>query len=129
MVWATTGTAAKNIDGITVHRAFKYSSTDVWSFPLPGTSQFENIKKQDIIIINEVSMITRECLNFIDASWRNAGLYSRYRWENMNKPFGGKMFLLFGDLLQIPWIQEEQVGTKLRLYRKIKNIYIFKDFR
>ena len=129
LVWATTGTAAKNIDGMTVHRAFKYNSKDVWSFPLPGTSQFENLKKQDIIIIDEVSMMTGECLDFIDASWRNAGLYSRYRWEDMNKPFGGKMVILFGDLLQIPWVQEEQVGTKLRLYRKIKDTYIFKGFQ
>ena len=102
LVWATTGTAAKNIDEITVHLAFKYNSKDVSSFPLPGTSQFENLKKQDIIKIDEVSMMTGECLDFIDTSWRNAGLYSRYRWEDMNKPFGGKMVLLFGDLLQIP---------------------------
>ena len=84
LVWATTGTAAKNIDEITVHLAFKYNSKDVWSFPLPGTSQFENLKKQDIIIIDEVSLMTGECLDFIDTSWRNAGLYSRYRWEDMN---------------------------------------------
>ena len=105
LVWATTRTAAKNIDGMTVHRAFKYNSKDVWSFPLPGTSQFENKKKQDIIIIDEVPMMTGECLDFIDAGRRNTGLYSRYRWEEMNKPFGGKMIILFGDLLQIPWVQ------------------------
>ena len=74
-------------------------------------------------------MMTGECLDFIAASWRNAGLYSRYRWDDMNKPFGGKMVLLFGDLLQIPCVQEEQVGTKLRLYRKIKDTYIFKGFQ
>ena len=115
LVWATTGTAAKNIDEITVHLAFKNISKDVWSFPLPGTSQFENLKKQDIIIIDEVSLITGECLDFIDTSWRNAVLYSRYRWEDMNKPFGGKIVILFGDLLQIPWIQEEQVLNKVKI--------------
>ena len=29
LVWATTRTAAKNIDGMTFHRAFKYNSKDV----------------------------------------------------------------------------------------------------
>ena len=129
LVCATTGTAAKEIDGVTVHRAFKYNSKDVGSFPLPGTSHFENLKRQDIIIIDEVSMMTGEWLEFIDASWRNAGLYSRYRLDNMDKPFGGKMIILFGDLLQIPWVQEELVGTKLRIYRKLKDTYIFKAFQ
>ena len=37
LVCATTGTAAKNIDGITVHRAFKYNSRNVWSLPQSGS--------------------------------------------------------------------------------------------
>ena len=53
---------------MTVHKAFKYNSKDVGIFPLSGTSHFANLKRKDIIIIDEVSMMTGECLEFIDAS-------------------------------------------------------------
>ena len=128
LVCATTGTAAKNIDGITVHRAFKYNSRNVWSLPQSGSYQFENLKKQDIVIIDEVSMMTGELLDFIDACLRNTSLYSNNDSYNYYSPFGGKMIILFGDLLQIPWIQEELVGTKTRRYRKITETYIFQHF-
>ena len=128
MVCATTGTAAKNIDGVTVHQGFKYNSKNVWSLPQPGSFQFENLKKQDVIIIDEISMMTGELLDFIDACLRNTSLYSNNDSYSFYSPFGGKMIVLFGDLLQIPWVQEEIVGTKIRKFRKITDTYIFQHF-
>ena len=128
LVWGTTGTAAKNIDGLTVHRAFNYNSKNVWSMPQPGSYYFENLKKQDIIFIDEISMMTGEMLEFIDQWLRNTALYSRYRLEDYYRPFGGKTVILFGDLLQIPWVQEEVIGTKIRKYRKINEAFIFQNF-
>ena len=128
LVWATTGTAAKNIEGVTVHNAFRYYSKNVLDIPQPGTYQFENLKKQDIVIIDEASMMTGELLDFIDATLRNTALYTKYKQESFYKPFGGKMIILFGDLLQIPWVQEEVVGTRIRRYRKINEAYIFQKF-
>ena len=128
LVWGTTGTAAKNINGQTIHRAFNYNSKNVWSMPQPGSYHFENLKKQDVIIIDEISMMTGEMLEFIDQSLRNTALYSRYRLDSYYKPFGGKMVILFGDLLQIPWVQEEIVGVKIRRYRKINDALIFRNF-
>ena len=128
MVWGITGTAAKNIEGVTVHNAFRYYSKNVLDITQPGTYQFENLKKQDIIIIDEASMMTGELLDFIDATLRNIALYTKYKQESFYKPFGGKMIILFGDLLQIPCVQEEVVGTRIRRYRKINEAYIFQEF-
>ena len=73
-------------------------------------------------------MMTGELLDFIDACLRNTSLYSNNDSYNYYSPFGGKMIILFGDLLQIPWVQEELVGTKTRRYRKITETYIFQHF-
>ena len=39
-----------------------------------------------------------------------------------------KKVILFGDLLQIPWVQEEVIETKIRIYRKVNEAFIFQNF-
>ena len=91
-----TGTAAANIDGMTLHSAFNF----------PFSNEFLSLsdrlrdKKRDylknlkIIILDEFSMVKADLLYQID-------LRLRELLQNTNEPFGGCAVLMFGDLLQL----------------------------
>lgn len=59
------------------------------------------LREVELIIIDEISMVRADIIDFIDKILR---VYSR----NMREPFGGKQLLLVGDLYQLePVIKEE----------------------
>ena len=113
VVLAPTGIAAINVGGVTLHSFFKIPFHPL----LPNDSRFSyrhiretlkynNEKKKllrelELIIIDEISMVRADIIDFIDKILR---VYNR----NMREPFGGKQLLLVGDMYQLePVVKEE----------------------
>lgn len=102
-VLASTGVAALNVGGQTIHSFFRLPPT----VPIPeeDLKPAESRKRLycclDAIVIDEVSMISPELMNAIDQVLRNA--------TGKDVPFGGKQLLLFGDLYQLPPVAGPQV--------------------
>ena len=114
IVLAPTGIAAINVNGSTIHSFFK-----VPFYPLlPNDSRYtprkiretlkynkekcKIIKEVELIIIDEISMVRADIIDFIDKILR---VYCR----NMRTPFGGKQLLLVGDIFQLePVVKEEE---------------------
>ena len=114
VILAPTGIAAINAGGQTLHSFFKLPFHPL----LPNDSRYSprNIRKTlkysgvtlkllrelELIIIDEISMVRADIIDFIDKVLR---IYCR----NMREPFGGKQLLLVGDIFQLePVIKEDE---------------------
>lgn len=114
VILAPTGIAAINAGGQTLHSFFKLPFHPL----LPNDSRYNarNIRKTlkysgatlkllrelELIIIDEISMVRSDIIDFIDKVLR---IYCR----NMREPFGGKQLLLVGDIFQLePVIKEDE---------------------
>ena len=114
VILAPTGIAAINAGGQTLHSFFKLPFHPL----LPNDSRYNarNIRKTlkysgvtlkllretELIIIDEISMVRADIIDFIDRVLR---IYCR----NMREPFGGKQLLLVGDIFQLePVVKEEE---------------------
>ena len=114
VILAPTGIAAINAAGQTLHSFFKLPFHPL----LPNDSRYNirNIRKTlkyngvtikllretELIIIDEISMVRADIIDFIDKVLR---IYCR----NMREPFGGKQLLLVGDIFQLePVIKEDE---------------------
>ncbi len=114
VILAPTGIAAINAGGQTLHSFFKLPFHPL----LPNDSRYNtrNIRKTlkysgittkllrelDLIIIDEISMVRADIIDFIDKILR---IYCR----NMREPFGGKQLLLVGDIFQLePVVKEDE---------------------
>ena len=107
-VSAPTGIAAYNVNGLTLHRIFqlpvehggtpKYSSLSNEAFQVLR----EKLKEVVLFIINEVSMISN--ITFMYIHLRLCEIFNTSDTEN--KRFREKHILLFGDLLQLPPVNE-----------------------
>ena len=91
-----TGTAAANIDGMTLHSAFNFPfSNEFLSLPDKLRDQKRDfLKNLKMIILDEFSMVKADLLYQID-------LRLKELLENSNEPFGGCAILMFGDILQL----------------------------
>ncbi|HBI40239.1 MAG TPA: hypothetical protein DDY16_04750, partial [Tenacibaculum sp.] len=91
-----TGTAAANIDGMTLHSAFNFpfSNEFISLADKMRDQKREILKNLKIIIIDEFSMVRADMFYQLD-------LRLRELLQNPNEPFGGCCVLLFGDLLQL----------------------------
>ena len=113
IVLAPTGIAAINAGGSTLHSFFKLPFHPL----LPNDSQYSirNLRKTmkyngekckllrevELIIIDEISMVRADIIDFIDKVLR---VYNR----NMREPFGGKQMLFVGDIYQLePVVRDE----------------------
>lgn len=106
VVLAPTGIAAVNVGGQTLHSFFRLPfkpfmpDDPEFSYPrlrdrMKYTSEFQNLLKAlDLIIIDEISMVRADTIDFIDRILR---FYTR----NRRVPFGGKQLLLVGDVFQL----------------------------
>lgn len=98
IVTASTGIAAVNAEGVTLH--------SLLSIPFGVLSESEDVRKKysknraqllrsiDALIIDEVSMIRPDTLDYADRKLR--------MYRGVNKPFGGLQLIMFGDLFQLP---------------------------
>lgn len=106
VVLAPTGIAAVNVGGQTLHSFFRIPFKPL----LPDDPEFavkrfksrmkypkplqKLIQELNMIIIDEISMVRADVIDFIDKALR---IYS----GNMREPFGGKQLLLVGDIFQL----------------------------
>ncbi len=114
VVLAPTGIAAINAGGATLHSFFKLpfhpllpNDTQYNARNIRGTMKYNQEKRKllqelELIIIDEISMVRADIIDFIDKILR---IYCR----NMREPFGGKQILLVGDIFQLePVVKDEE---------------------
>lgn len=100
---APSGVAASLIKGTTIHNFFILDITGKSSLE-KGTVDASVIKKTDIIIIDEFSMV--DCTIFITIEH----LCRRFASKNGQfKPWGGRHVLLFGDPAQLPPVSHADI--------------------
>lgn len=124
VVLAPTGIAAINARGSTLHSFFKLPFhpllPDDPNFSLKGgklhsflkySSEHRKLIKQlELVIIDEISMVRADIIDFIDKVLR---VYS----QNMREPFGGKQVLLVGDVYQLePVVKSDEREILNRFY-------------
>jgi len=97
-VLAPTGVAALNVNGQTIHSFFlippNITPQKVLEHKL-SKKRINLIRKLDMIIIDEASMLRADLLDCIDVSLRH------HRGQE-NEPFGGVQMVFIGDLYQLP---------------------------
>lgn len=114
VVLAPTGISAINAGGSTLHSFFRlpfhpllpndtqYSARNIRKTLKYNGEKCKILREVELIIIDEISMVRADIIDFIDKVLR---IYSR----NMREPFGGKQLLLVGDIYQLePVIKEEE---------------------
>ncbi len=135
VVLAPTGIAAINAGGCTLHSFFKLPFHPL----LPNDTQFSIRKIRDtlkynsekrkllqeleLIIIDEISMVRADIIDFIDKVLR---IYCR----NMREPFGGKQLLLVGDVYQLePVVKEDERRLLQEFYSSpyFFNAHVFRE--
>lgn len=106
IILAPMGIAAINAGGSTLHSFFKLPfyplvPTDIRYTPrhIRQTLKYNKekikiIRELELLIIDEISMVRADMLDFIDKVLR---IYS----GNMREPFGGKQLLMVGDVYQL----------------------------
>ena len=123
IVLAPTGIAAINAGGSTLHSFFKlpfhpllpndsmYSVRNIRNTLKYKTEKIKIIREVELIIIDEISMVRADIIDFIDKVLR---VYCR----NMREPFGGKQLLLVGDIYQLePVVREDDRRLLNPFYR------------
>lgn len=95
---ASTGIAAINAGGVTLHSLFGIPfDLQGPNTPIKGKlyqDKFALFEKLDTLIIDEASMVRPDVLDYVDRKLR------LYRMNEL--PFGGVQIILFGDLFQLP---------------------------
>jgi ATP-dependent exoDNAse (exonuclease V) alpha subunit len=96
-VTGSTGIAASHLDGVTIHsftgiNVFKHLPSDFYD-NLKSTKK-KNLKKCQILIIDEISMLPAYCLDMIDEVFKTI--------KHSSRPFGGVQVVLTGDFFQLP---------------------------
>lgn len=121
VVLAPTGIAAVNVGGQTMHSFFKipfkpllpddpdFSPRRIRKTLRYSAQKVKLIKKLQLIIIDEISMVRCDIIDFIDKVLR---IYS----GNMREPFGGKQLLFVGDIFQLEPVVTRDMRDILRRY-------------
>lgn len=106
VVLAPTGVAAVNVGGATIHSFFQMPlrpvPPDDPDYSVKAQSVSKKISRQkrrlmaelDLIVIDEVSMVRPDMIDFIDRTLRGVR-------GNRGVPFGGVQLLLVGDIFQL----------------------------
>lgn len=106
VVLAPTGVAAVNVGGVTIHSFFQmplrpvppddpaYSVAALINSRKYSRQKRKLIKELELIIIDEVSMVRADMIDFIDRALRALT-------ERRGLPFGGVQMLLVGDIFQL----------------------------
>ena len=105
---APSGVAAHLIGGVTLHQFFKLD-IDLKCGLEHGTAQTTSLRKTDVIIIDEFSMIDATLFLTIE------GLCRRYAKKGSSKhPWGSRHVILLGDPAQLPAVSNKDIfGTDL----------------
>lgn len=111
LIVAPTGTAAVNIGGTTIHKAFSLYPGTYYYQVAEGThkvakDKFRVLKAVKTLIIDEISMVRSDLLDMVDVILKRAKRNSR--------PFGGVQVILVGDMLQLPPIVQSAEKRMLK---------------
>ena len=130
IVLAPTGVAAINAGGSTIHSFFKMpfrpilpddpdlslTNGRIFNFLKYRKAHRKLLKEVELIIIDEISMVRADMIDFIDRVLR---VFS----GNMRLPFGGKQLLFVGDIYQLePVVTSDAKEILERFY---PNAYFF----
>ena len=131
-VTASTGKAATNIDGNTLHSAFKLPRNS-WLYTKPGNSALLKMQKMylflKVLLVDEASMVG-------NGTFRNLDQRLRDIMKKSDVPFGGVSQLFIGDLLQLPPVKQKAIYTLLlgtyealagNLWRELFQLYELTD--
>lgn len=121
VVLAPTGIAAVNVGGQTLHSFFRLPHYPILKddpefgihrlnerLKYPGWLK-KLIKELELIIIDEISMVRADTIDFIDRLLRHFS-------GNRREPFGGKQLLLVGDIFQLEPVVSADMRPVLRRY-------------
>ena len=117
VVAAPTGVAAINAGGVTLHSLFQLpfhpflptrqaAQELLGKLRLPRNKQ-EILRKMELLVIDEVSMVRADVLDAIDAILKSVR-------RNHEEPFGGVQLLFIGDLHQLPPVAQHQEWSLLK---------------
>lgn len=113
-VCAPTGVAALNVGGQTIHSLFKLPIGLIGPTQLRQDRVLQRLLTAlDVLIIDEISMVSADLLDAVDRSLRLA--------RKRTDPFGGVQLVLFGDpyqLAPVPGSPEERAYTQA-MYRSM----------
>lgn len=124
VVTAPTGVAAINAGGMTLHSLLNIpfgcldDSTNLGGLP-PNKKKL--INKIDAIIIDEVSMVRPDLLDFIDRKLR--------AYRVCDRPFGGVQMIMIGDLYQLPPVIKSDEEKVIRRTYKGDFFFFAKVFK
>jgi ATP-dependent DNA helicase PIF1 len=105
-VTASTGVAALNVGGITIHSLLSTGISGSISQvkPLLGTRQFhramERLQWVETIIVDEVSMLSGDYIQMLDFWLKQV--------RSSSDPFGGCQMIFCGDFLQLPPVEKRE---------------------
>lgn len=128
VVLAPTGIAAVNVGGVTLHSFFRlpfkpllpddpeFAESRLKERMKYSKSQLKLLQNLELIIIDEISMVRADIIDFIDKILR---VFS----SNKREPFGGKQLLLVGDIFQLEPVVTSDMRDILSLY--YPNNYFF----
>lgn len=123
VVLAPTGIAAVNVGGMTMHSFFRMplkpllpDDPELSTKKIRETLRYNKekvklLKNLDLIIIDEISMVRADMIDFIDKVLR---VYC----QNMREPFAGKQLLLVGDIFQLEPVITMDMKEILKMYYK-----------
>ena len=134
IILAPTGIAAINAGGATLHSFFKlpfhpflpndsqYNVRNIRNTLKYNGEKLKILREVELIIIDEISMVRADIIDFIDKVLR---IYSR----NMREPFGGKQLLLVGDVYQLQPVVTESDRELLQVFYKFGYFFEAQVFR
>lgn len=134
IVVAPTGIAALNVGAQTIHSFFRFPPKMINRMEDIKNRNDELIKKVELIIVDEVSMVRADIMDAMD--------YSLRKWRKNQQPFGGVQMLFVGDCFQLspvvtkheqsvfdnkydsPWFFDANVFKKVKMFSvELNTIY------
>lgn len=129
-ITATTGIAAVNVSGTTLHF---WAGLGTESFPLnellknifsaKGARLRKKLQSAEILAIDEISMLSKDTFDLLNELLKNVR-------QNEN-PFGGIQLILFGDFFQLPPVKSDYFcfESEAWLESDIKIVQLTESFR
>ena len=119
IVSASTGIAAINAGGVTLHSLFHIpfgiiSPNDSVKSSLPK-DRVRLLNEINTLIIDEISMVRPDVLDFVDRRLRKI--------RGTKQPFGGVQLIMFGDLYQLPPVVKTEEAKILDAMYSGHNFY------
>ena len=121
VILATTGLAAINVKGQTIHSFFRLKPQNLLDFSSLKKLPKKETEAIETIIVDEASMLRADLLDAMDHILRIS--------TRKDTPFGGKQIILFGDIFQLPPVEENRQDGLFNLFYQIYQSPFFFDSR